>query len=285
MIIPANVPQNKKEFYIKNKSILDHENNPFLFAVDHKIEHLHADFHGTAIAESASNTKNIFEIAQKGGADCLLTHLGLINQWGSEYPDLNYIIKMNGKTNLISTKNREPLSRALWTVEQVAQFQEHSNLKICGVAYTIYLGSEYENEMMKEAAQIIFEAHQKGFIALIFSYPRGKYVDKAQNHPDLVAGAAGVAASLGADFVKLAIPYQNKQVNNKAIKVAVEAAGRTHILFAGGTTDDQSMFLETIQKTGKKFPTVGFAIGRNIFQLPVNQAIEFSQKIKTALQR
>lgn len=280
---PANVPQEKKEQYLKNKEIFTKNNHPFLFAVDHKIEHLNADFHGVKIPETTNNIENVFKIAQQGGSDALITHLGLINQWGPEFPDLNYVVKLNGKTNLVGTKNKEPLSRSLWTVQNIAKLQKQSNLNICGVAYTIYLGSEHENIMMQEAAQIIFEAHQQGLLAFIFAYPRGKYVDKAQNHPELVSGAAGVAASLGADFVKLVIPYQNKQVNNKAIKVAVEAAGKTNILFAGGAIGDKDEFLDKLKKASKKFPTIGFAVGRNIFQLPTDEAIEFSQQIKVAL--
>lgn len=285
MITPANVPEEKKEQFLKNKEIFTKDHHPFLFAVDHKIEHLNADFYGPSIPESSNNIKNIFKIAQQGGSDALVTHLGLINQWGPEFPDLNYVVKLNGKTNLISTKNKEPISRALWTVENVTTLQKQSGLNICGVAYTIYLGSDQEHVMMQEAAQIVFEAHQQGLLAFIFAYPRGKYVDKAQNHPDLVSGAAGVAASLGADFVKLVIPYQNKQVNNKAIKAAVEAAGKTSIVFAGGPIADKELFLDKLKKACKKYPTIGFAVGRNIFQLPTDQAIDFSGQIKETLQK
>lgn len=280
--IPADVPQEKHELYKKNKDIFI-KNHPFLFAVDHKVEHLNADFHGLNIPPSTNNIQNCFKIAHHGGADALVTHLGLINQWGPEYPNINYVVKMNGKTNLIPQKEKDPLSVALWTVNNIVTLQKQSKLNICGIAYTVYLGSEHEHLMMKEAAQLIFDAHQEGLLAFIFAYPRGKHVTKKQNHPDLVTGAAGVAASLGADFVKLAIPSNEGIIDTETIKIAVKAAGKTSILFAGGSATDQTTFLQNLQTIGKIDTSIGFAIGRNIFQLPAKEAIRFSKEINNTI--
>lgn len=278
--IPLDVPQEKQDLFIKNKKYLS--KHPFLFAVDHKVEHLNDDFYGASIAPSTNNIETVFKIAQQGGSDALITHLGLINQWGREYPKLNYVVKLNAKTNLIPQDKKDPISLALWNINQVISAQQ-SGINIRGVAYTIYLGSEYEHLMMQEAAQIIFEAHQQGVPAYIFAYPRGKWVTKKQNHFDLVTGAAGVAASLGADFVKLVVPYQENNIDQQAIKVAIETAGKTQILFAGGKASCPDQFIKNIKTITSINSQIGFAIGRTIFQKPLDEAITFSQKIKTAL--
>ncbi len=55
--------------------------------------------------------------------------------------------------------------------------------------------------MMTEAGQLIADAHANGLLVVLWIYPRGKAVaDEKDAH--LIAGAAGTAACLGADFVK-----------------------------------------------------------------------------------
>jgi DhnA family fructose-bisphosphate aldolase class Ia len=67
-----------------------------------------------------------------------------------------------------------------------------SNLDILGLGYTIYLGSENEGEMLAQAAQLVFQAHQAGLVTVLWIYPRGKAV-KDEKDPHLIAGAAGNA--------------------------------------------------------------------------------------------
>jgi fructose-bisphosphate aldolase / 6-deoxy-5-ketofructose 1-phosphate synthase len=67
-----------------------------------------------------------------------------------DYPEINYIIKMNGKTDLVKKEQRDPISRQLWSLDQVLEFKKSSGLSIVGVGYTVYLGSEYETEMLTQ---------------------------------------------------------------------------------------------------------------------------------------
>ena len=60
-------------------------------------------------------------------------------------------------------------------------------------------GSEYEHEMMSEAAQFIRQAHELGMITVVWMYPRGKAVANEKD-PQLISGAAGVAACIGGRF-------------------------------------------------------------------------------------
>src|SRR4029079_14833507 len=116
----------------------------FLFACDQKIEHL-----------SLLNPHDIFTTASQGNVGALATHLGLLTQYGPQYPKINYVIKLNGKTNLVPTAQKDPFSKKLWSVEQVAQFKAQSKLPIIGVGLTVYVGSEYEADMLEAAAQVV----------------------------------------------------------------------------------------------------------------------------------
>ncbi len=126
---------------------------------------------------------------------------GLIAQFAPDYPDINYLVKMNSKTHLVKTSQDDPYSPQLYDIQVVADLVDNG-VNVVGVGYTIYLGSEYESTMMSEAGQLIADAHALGLIVVLWMYPRGKAVaDEKSAH--LIAGAAGTAACLGADFVKV----------------------------------------------------------------------------------
>ena len=100
----------------------------------------------------------------------------------------------------------------------MVDFSLRSGLNILAVGYTIYLGSEHEATMLHQAARIIYDAHQHGLITVLWIYPRGKAVADEKD-PHLIAGATGVAACLGSDFVKVNYPkkegYESKDADEK----------------------------------------------------------------------
>ena len=88
--------------------------------------------------------------------------------------------------------------------------------------------------MLTEAAQFIRQAHEQGMISVVWMYPRGKAVPNEKD-PQLIAGAAGVAGCLGADFAKVNYPDAWEGMTQpESFKIAVEAAGRTGIICSGG---------------------------------------------------
>ena len=162
-------------------------------------------------------------------------------------------------------------------MDQLIEFQNNYSLKILGVGYAIYLGSEFEAEMLREATQIIFEAHKHGLIVVLWIYPRGKAV-KDERDPHLIAGAAGVAACLGADFVKVNYPKQKEKESKEIFKEAIKAAGRTKVICAGGSSTDVRTFLQTLHDQIES-GAAGNATGRNIHQKGLNDAIKMCNVI------
>ncbi len=271
--IPADVPKGKHAQFKKNyESITRKKNILLLFAADQKIEHLNDDFYGAGIASEVNNPQHIFEIAQKAPIGALATQLGLVARYGNLYPSINYILKLNSKTNLVSSEHDDPISTQLWSIQDVIDFKKNSALNICGIGYTIYLGSIYESVMLAEASQIIYQAHQAGLVVMLWIYPRGNSVTRSDK---LLAGAAGVANALGADFVKLAISKDAKADN---IQEAVGAAGNTKIIAAGGSKVSNQKLLANMREQ-LKLGIAGFAIGRNLFQRTMASAIELAEEI------
>jgi fructose-bisphosphate aldolase/6-deoxy-5-ketofructose 1-phosphate synthase len=272
-IVPADVPQTAHKQFMHNYNAITHGTDRlFLFACDQKIEHLDLDFQGAGIHANARDAEHVFKIASKAPIGALAAHYGLITRYGKAYPAINYIVKLNGKTNLLSTKQHEPLSNQLWSVADVVALKKHSKLSICGVGYTIYLGSEYEHIMLTQAAQIIHQAHEHGLVAVIWIYCRGKAITNDID-PVLLAGATGLATSLGADFVKIKPPADIKNLAR-----AIAAAGNTGVICSGGEKIDGQDFLTELYEqldAGAR----GCATGRNIFQRSEKDACAFARAI------
>jgi len=277
--IPADVPNGMMNEYLGNmEQVTQGSGNLMLFAGDQKIEHLNEDFYGEGIHEDDHTPEHLFKIAAASEIGVFAAQMGLIAMYGTEYPEIPYLVKLNSKTHLVKTDQRDPISLQLVDVEQVVEFKKNSGLDIAGIGYTIYLGSEYEHQMLREAAQAIYKAHQAGLITVLWIYPRGKAV-KDEKDPDLIAGATGVAACLGSDFVKVNAPKKDGKSTGDLLIRAVKAAGRTKVICAGGSSTDPRTFLQGLHDQIHIGGVCGNATGRNIHQKSFEQAVNFCNAI------
>lgn len=276
--VPLDVPKNMRDQYVNNYLDVTHGSGRLmLFAGDQKIEHLNKDFYGEGIHEDDADPEHLFRIAGKAKIGVFATQLGLIARYGMDYKDVSYLVKINSKTNLVKTAQKDPYSGSLVDVEQVAEFQKNSGLKIAAVGFTIYIGSEDEPLMLRNAAQVIYKAHQNGMLAVLWIYPRGEAV-KDEKDPHLIAGATGVAACLGADFVKVNYPKKEGEDSKEMFKESIKAAGRTGVVCAGGSSVDPTEFLQRL-KDQTEIGAAGNATGRNIHQKPLAEAVRMCNAI------
>jgi len=274
-LIPLDVKD--KNTYKKNWELITHKTGSLmLFAGDQKVEHLNDDFYGKSISPEDNDPEHLFRIASTAHIGAFATHMGLIARYGMDYPKIPYIVKLNGKTNLVPTSQKDPMSKHWTSVESIIEFQRNSRLHIAGVGYTIYLGSEYESEMLFEAANLVRKAHEVGLLTVIWAYVRGKAV-KDEKDPHIIAGAAGVGAALGTDFVKVNYPKADDPA--ASLKEAVQAAGRTGVICAGGPSEDVSTFLATLYDQIHIAGSRGSATGRNIHQKPLAEAVKLCNAI------
>ncbi len=280
--IPCDVPPEAAAEYVNNYLRATRSSGRLmLFAGDQKIEHLNDDFHGSTamgtIAEDDGDPEHLFRIASQATVGVFATQLGLISRYARDYPQVAYLAKLNSKSHLVGTRQKEPVSRALWGVQDVLQVKSSAGLNIVGIGYTCYLGSEFESEMLAEAAQLIQEAHRCGLLAVIWMYPRGKAVPEEKD-PHLISGACGVAVCLGADFVKVNYPLQADDPEHD-FKEAVRAAGRTGVICAGGENVHPACFLKQISNQIHKAGAMGNATGRNIHQRSLPEAVRLCNAI------
>jgi len=262
--VPLDVPKRSRKTYIDNYlKATKASGHLMLFAGDQRIEHLNKDFVGKGIHKDDADPEHFFRIASEGNIGVFATQLGLISHYGEDYKDIDYLVKLNSKTNIVPLKQADPYSEQITTVKQVIDFKKENKLNIVGVGYTMYLGSEHESKMLKKASQIIYEAHQEGLIVVLWIYPRGKAL-KDETSPETIAGATGVANCLGTDFTKVICP-------DKDAKQAITAAGRTKVIFSGGSSVKFEDFLKTLDKQ-LKIGASGNATGRNIHQKSLKEA-------------
>ncbi len=278
--IPADVPKEKiLEYKNSFEEVTNGSGRLMLFAGDQKVEHLNNDFYGEGIAKDDNSPEHLFKIASQANISVFATQFGLISRYGREYRDIPYLVKLNSKTNIIPYDAKDPISQAWFSVEDIVAFKKSSGLNIKGVGYTVYLGSEFEHIMLKEAAQTVHKAHQNGLLAVLWIYPKGKFIED-EHDKHLIAGAAGVGAALGADFVKLKVPYdENGNFKAELLQEVTTAAGKSGVLCEGGSKTNEIMFLKELYEQIHIGASRGNGTGRNIHQRELQEAIKMANAI------
>src|SRR3989344_1351316 len=109
----------------------------FYLAYDQGMEHGPVEFNDTNV-----DPKYIIDIAKKGKFTAMIFQKGIAEKYNKEIKSskIPLIIKLNGKTNLYKG---ESFSEQLCTVKEAIK------LGAKAVGYTIYIGSEHENKMLK----------------------------------------------------------------------------------------------------------------------------------------
>lgn len=274
--IPGDVPLFAKQTYQNNwQTFTKGTGRVLLFAGDQKIEHLNSDFYdqddNDLISADDASPEHLFRIASEAPVSGLAVQAGLASQYGHDFPSVPLIIKLNSKSPLVDVKQKDPVSLAFTNIDDVINLKKN-NLNIIGVGYTLYLGSEFEAEMLKEASQAIAHAHRNGLLAILWVYPRGKAVQNEKNI-EIISGATGVASSLGADFVKVNCPEGDLVDAAASLRQATLAAGKTGVIISGGSNTSASVYIYKTLLQLKLGKTAGIAVGRNVHQRSFADAV------------
>jgi len=223
-----------------------------LLAYDQGFEHGPTDFDDDNVDPEA-----ICKISREAGVFTgIVFQSGIAEKYypsassGQALPPL--VLKLNGKTSF--HKGEEPVSLQLCSIDRAKE------LGAKAVGYTIYVGSEHEEQMMAEFTKIVEEAHHKDLPVVAWMYPRGKHVEGKETSKDVVAYAARLALELGADFAKL--PYTG---DVESFEWVVKSAGKMKVVVQGGSKKDEGVLLDQVWEFMKAGAT-GMAVGRNIWQ-------------------
>lgn len=230
-----------------------------LLAYDHGFEHGPVDFDQDNI-----DPQYIFDICEKAGVfTSIAVQKGIAEKYYRSEYKTPLVIKLNGKTAY--HKGEESFSSQNCSVEEAVK------LGAAGVGYTIYVGSEREQESIAEFSRIQEEAHAEDLPVIMWAYPRGRHIGEAEHSRENLAYAARLALELGADMVKVA--YAGKVEDMKWV---VAAAGKVKVLVVGGSKTDEEAFLGLTREI-LEAGAVGWAVGRNVWQNP--DPVGFAKRI------
>jgi class I fructose-bisphosphate aldolase len=253
---------------------------------DQGLEHGPRDFYENP---KSADPAYIVNLAKQGNFSAVAFQVGVAEKYMKEAAgEIPLILKLNGKTEIPSSKS--PLSPLNATVEDAVR------LGADAVGYTLYVGSARQDEDFKQFQKVRDEAEQAGMPTIVWSYPRGEYVEAKGGQDSFwaVEYAARVATELGADVVKLNFPgydaekaklspkpysQADKVPTDRAemIKHVVASAGRTLVLLSGGSKGSDEDVLETARLAYEGGVT-GLIFGRNVWQRTEDQALAITKR-------
>ncbi len=254
--------------------------------IDQGLEHGPMDFFPNP---DSADPEYQLRLAKEGGYSGIVFHIGLANKYMRDYVgDVPLILKLNGKTNI------PPDNYAL--SPQTATVEDAVRLGADAVGYTIYVGSPAQAEDFVQFHRIRADCERYGMPLIVWSYPRGEAVEakKVGGRDSLYAVdyAARVANELGADIVKLNVPkfetpeqrgrepYTGLEVDYfEAVSRVVKSAGKTIVLFSGGSKLSDEDLLEKA-RICLEAGASGLIFGRNMWQRPMKEGLTLTARIK-----
>jgi len=258
--------------------------------IDQGLEHGPRDF---ASNPDAANPLYQLELALHGRFSAVVFEPGIARKYIRDYAGkLSLVVKINGKTSIPS--DARALSPLTGTVEEAV------SLGADAVGYTLYVGSPAQAEDFRQLVTVRRAAERLGMPLIVWAYPRGEAVESKGGRDSLYAVdyAARVAAELGADIVKLNMPVidqerlgeQPRPYNDLALSPrdamakVCSSAGRTPVLVSGGGRLGDE---ELVQKAEECMDAgcSGLIFGRNMWQRPMDEALEMSGRLFHTLQR
>ena len=226
-----------------------------------------------------------WQLAIDAGLSAYASTLGMLEAGADTFAgQIPTILKMNHSNSL--SRLKEDADQAV-----TANVDDALRLGCAAIGFTIYPGSDATYKMIDEFRELCREAKQAGLAVVLWSYPRGGFLDKqGETALDIAAYAAHVAATLGAHIIKVKLPtehlsldaakkvYLEQKIPNNNLQERIQHivqacyAGRRLVVFSGGEAKDlEGLYNEAraIRDGGGN----GSIIGRNTFQRPRAEAL------------
>ncbi len=256
-----------------------------LLPIDQGLEHGPRDFFANP---PSKDPEFQLRLAKEGNFSGIVFQIGLAEKYMKDYAGtVPLVLKLNGKTEIPSDK--APISPCIATVEDAVR------LGADAIGYTLYVGSPLQAEDFDQFRQVREDAERSGMPIIVWAYPRGEAIDAKGGRDSLYAVdyAARVANELGADIVKVNVPKLNPEKDaaapkpystmqpsrEEAVRMVVESAGRTLVLFSGGEMQGEGDVIDKARIAMENGAT-GLIFGRNVWQRPYDEALDLSKRIR-----
>ncbi|MGJ0397552.1 MAG: class I fructose-bisphosphate aldolase [Methylocystis sp.] len=255
-----------------------------ILPVDQGVEHGPA--RSFAVNPAAYDPHYHYQLAIDAGLNAYAAPLGPLATGADTFAGaIPTILKLNSANSL---------SRQTGNADQAitASIADALRLGCAGVGFTIYPGSDAMYDQYEEFRELSMEAKAKGLAVVLWSYPRGGDISKdGETAIDIVAYAAHMAASLGANIIKVKLPtahlenkdakkvYQERRIPITTLPERVEHVmqccfnSKRIVVFSGGAAKGEDSVYDdarAIYAGGGN----GSIIGRNCFQRPREEALK-----------
>jgi class I fructose-bisphosphate aldolase len=249
--------------------------------LDQGLEHGPADFMPNP---AALDTDFQLRLAVEGRYSAIALGVGLAEKYLGAYAGrVPLILKLNGKTNI--PPDDEAVSPLFATVEDAVRLGAEA------VGYTLYVGTPRQDEEIRQYQRVRADCERLGMPIVMWAYPRGRAIEQKGGKGTVYAidYAARVAEELGADVVKLHEPHPpndrtpepyrslDEELPARLSRV-VRSAGRTSVIFSGGTKEDDATLLGKARVYMESGAT-GLVFGRNMWQRPYEDALALTRKV------
>lgn len=251
--------------------------------IDQGLEHGPMDFFSNP---PSKNPDYQLELALRGNYTGIVFQIGLAEKYMHKYAGkVPLVLKLNGKTTI--PPDDEAFSPTIASVEDAVR------LGADAVGYTLYVGSPAQSEDFLQFQEVREEAEALGMPIIVWAYPRGSAIEEKGGRDSIYAidYAARVACELGADIVKINLPKLDnlaslpkpynelKDDEAAAVKRVVESAGKTLVLFSGGSKLGDEDLLAKAHMCMAAGAT-GLIFGRNMWQRPMEEALAMTHRIR-----
>ena len=249
-----------------------------ILPIDQGLEHGPVDFFDNP---PCGDPEFQYNLALNGGYSAIALHYGLANRYFPKFAGrVPLVLKINGKTCI--PPDDEAFSPLTATVEDAVR------LGADAIGYTLFVGTPRQDEDIRQFMEVRREAERYGIPIIMWAYPRGTFVSKTGGKNSLYAVdyAARVACELGADVVKVnypqmsdksPAPYNEMKLNElEAATKVVKSAGKTLVIFSGGSKVTKDQLMDNV-RTGMEAGGVGLIFGRNMWQRPMEEALQVSR--------
>ena len=265
--------------------------------IDQGLEHGPIDFFPNP---ASGDPEYQCRLAREGAYSGIVFHVGLAQKYMREYAGVvPLVLKLNGKTTIPA--DDEAFSPVESSVEDAVR------LGADAVGYTLYVGSPAQERDFIQFGKVRRECERYGMPVIVWSYPRGAAVEAKGGRDSIYAVdyAARVANELGADIVKLNVPkfrdpgnletpkayaslyeawleMDEDEAYRLAVEKVVESAGRTLVLFSGGSKiSDEDLLLKA--RLCMEAGATGLIFGRNLWQRPFEEGLAVARRITELL--
>lgn len=186
----------------------------------------------------------------EAGADAVVLHKGAVRRVRPDrFRDLSLVLHLNASTGRAADPDAK---------YPVATVTEALRAGADAVSVHVNVGSATEDRQIAHLAEVAGECDRWGVPLLAMMYARGPAVDGTD--PAAVAHAVAIAAELGADLVKTALPA------DEAAIARIVAASPVPVLAAGG--DPATGSVQAALSVAIRAGAAGIAAGRVVFTAP-----------------